>query len=117
MSKGVVPVKTLALLMLLFCTNLFAQKISRPNGRRMTASDQIRFQKAIEAYEAGRYIEAQPVLQELARTYPSNADVQAATGMLFLESGKIESGLPFLSKAYRLNSQSAEIAANLGLAY
>jgi predicted Zn-dependent protease len=83
----------------------------------MTASDAGRFRTAIEAYEDGRYADAQSALQDLARRYPSNADVQAAEGMLLVESGKIGEGLPFLAQAHRLNPGNDSVAANLGLAY
>ena len=83
----------------------------------MTDSDVARFQKATEAYEAGRYADAQDALHDLARLYPSDADVQAAEGMLLVESGNIDAGLPFLAQAHRLNPRSDAVAANLGLAY
>src|SRR5947209_12190966 len=116
MLKGATSIRTVALL-LLFGAPLFAQNVTSPSAKRLSAADQVRFQSAVEAYEAGRFAEAQPTLQELAQAYPSNADVQAATGMLLLESGKSIAGLPFLSTAYRLNPRNAAVAGNLGLAY
>jgi tetratricopeptide (TPR) repeat protein len=117
MLKGITSIRTLALLVSLFSTHLFAQNPAGSNARRLTPNDQARFHTAVEAYEAGRFAEAQPTLQELAKIYPSDADVQTATGMLFLDSGKIELGISFLSRAYKLNPRNAAVAGNLGLAY
>lgn len=83
----------------------------------MTASDKLRFQDATQAYESEHYSEAQQELRRLAKIYPLNADIQAAEGMLLVESGKIEAGIPFLAQSYRINPRNDTVAANLGLAY
>ena len=83
----------------------------------MSAADTVKLQQALDAYDAGQFGSAVPVLTELVRRYPKNFQACEALGSLLLETGKLQQALPYLQQAANLSPNDALAHANLGAAY
>ncbi|HEY4048599.1 MAG TPA: tetratricopeptide repeat protein [Acidobacteriaceae bacterium] len=68
-------------------------------------------------HEAGRYSDAIQSFQHAYRLKPSLYVPNLFLGMDYLQTGKAEAAIPFLSRAERMNSTDPQAPLNLGHAY
>ena len=80
----------------------------------MSQTDQTRLHAALDAYDAGHPIEAEPILRDLSKRYPANFEASEALGSLYAESGDLVRALPFLQHAAEVAPKQAIAQANLG---
>jgi tetratricopeptide (TPR) repeat protein len=83
----------------------------------MTAADSARLRAALAAYDSGRTAEAQPVLEQLHRSYPNRFDINETLGLIHAEAGDFTAATPLLERAARLQPRNPLARANLGTAY
>jgi tetratricopeptide (TPR) repeat protein len=86
-------------------------------ARPITPSDQARLESALAAYNAGDPQKAEPVLRELATSYPDNFELIETLGLIYGERGELSRAIPLLEAGFMVNAFSPEAAANLGTAY
>lgn len=84
---------------------------------RMSLQDQAALHTAMDAYDQGLAPQAEPVLRDLAKRYPSNYEANEALGSLYAEAGDLERAVPFLEHSCLLAPSQALAHANLGAAY
>jgi predicted Zn-dependent protease len=101
-----------AALLLSACNSLQAQT----PGTGMTPTDNATLQRALSAYDAGDFTQAEPLLRALATRYRSSFDANEALGSLYAEKGDLAAALPFLERATTLAPRRAIAHANLGAA-
>ncbi|CAN5574874.1 hypothetical protein BH10ACI4_BH10ACI4_20740 [soil metagenome] len=82
----------------------------------MSQQDQTRLHTALDAYDAGQSAQAEPILRDLSKRYPSSYEANEALGSLYAESGDMEKALPILQHAAILAPRQALAHANLGAA-
>ena len=90
---------------------------STPTRTTMSSTDVSALHAALDAYDAGKAAEAEPVLRDLAKRYPGSFEANEALGSLYAESGDFARALPFLQRSCVLSPQNALARANLGAAY
>ena len=93
---------------------LVAQTASRS---AMKAEDQATLHDAIDAYDRGDTVHAEPLLRELVGRYPRSYEAHEALGSLYAEAGEFARALPLLEQASKLGPREAIAHANLGAAY
>ncbi|MGA3035668.1 MAG: tetratricopeptide repeat protein [Terracidiphilus sp.] len=72
---------------------------------------------AIALEEQGRVPEAATAWQEIARTYPNDAEAYAHLGLLQAHEEHYKEAIPLYRRALALNSKMPGLRTNLGLAY
>lgn len=83
----------------------------------MTSTDQGAFRQALNAVDAGKPDQAEPVLRRLAERYPANDQISEALGLIYAEKGEMMRAVPYLERACRNAPNSALDHANLGTAW
>ena len=71
---------------------------------------------AIALEEQGRVPEAATAWQEIARTYPNDAEAYAHLGLLQAHEEHYKEAIPLYRRALALNSKMPGLRTNLGLA-
>lgn len=88
-----------------------------PPKRQMSSPDKSALHTALDAYDAGDFKRAEPLLRLLVAKYPSSYEANEALGSLYAESGQPSEALKFLLQSCRLSPNQAIAQANLGAAY
>jgi predicted Zn-dependent protease len=83
----------------------------------MAAADQATLHAALDAYDAGKLSEAEPMLRSLSLKHPNNFEVDEALGSIYAEAGDSERSLPLLIRACRVQPGQPIAHANLGALY
>lgn len=111
------------LLLLLPLGALFAQSAGHNSvqkgslQRRMSAADESLLHAAVDAYDAGKAQQAEPVLRNLTNRYPSSYEANEALGSLYAEAGDAARAMPYLRRSCEVAPREALAHANLGGAY
>lgn len=71
--------------------------------------------RALALQRAGRTAEAEGLLRDMAREWPSRADSRYFLGILLYRSGRMEEALRLLAEATRMAPTDAEYATNLAI--
>lgn len=85
--------------------------------KTMPTVDRDALRNALDAYDRGETVKAEPVLHDLATRYPANYEANEAVGSLYAEAGDMQRALPYLEAACRLSPRQPVAHANLGAAY
>jgi tetratricopeptide (TPR) repeat protein len=101
---------------LLLCLAAASVAASHAQQAPMTSADQAAFRQALDAVDAGKPGQAEPVLRGLAMRYPANDQISEALGLIYAEGGEMTRALPYLEHACRNAPNSALDHANLGAA-
>jgi len=119
-SNPVFFVMKLFLTVLLPWCLVAAAQVTPPGSAQpqaMTSADRAKLQRSLTAYDEGHPQEAEPILREIAASYPDNFEAAEALGLIYAESGKTSAALPLLQRATKLRPSMAAAWANLGAAY
>lgn len=79
-------------------------------------SDQVRYQKAMEAVNRGDAAVAQPLLEDLHRRYPGNFAVNESLGLIYAAQNHLNLALPLMKAAAAEQPDSDAAWVNLGIA-
>src|SRR5690349_10650853 len=76
--------------------------------------EQAPLQSAIQAYKAGRWAEAYPLLQEILAKNPADAQALNLMSMLALNTGNVPQAIHFSTRALEIRPREAAYWNNLG---
>ena len=99
------------------CASPAQTSVRAASASRMSSQDQSLLRIALDGYDGGRPLEAEPTLRDLAKKYPSNYEANEALGSLYAEAGDPARAIPYLQKSCSLAPREALAHANLGAAY
>jgi tetratricopeptide (TPR) repeat protein len=74
------------------------------------------FQKAVESFQAGNFLQAEQIGEEIVKAQPGNADALHFLGIILYRLGKHDAAIEHLEKALQINPDDAGAYYNLGLA-
>jgi len=83
----------------------------------MPVRDEASLRAALDAYDQGRLLEAEPVLLDLTKRYPKSYEAAEALGSVYAEAGDLGRAVASLQKACVLAPGEAIGHANLGATY
>jgi tetratricopeptide (TPR) repeat protein len=83
----------------------------------MSAADQLTLQRALDAYDAGDFHAAEPMLFGLVKRYPDSFEANEALGSLYAETADLALAVRYLRHACTLAPGQAISHANLGAVY
>ena len=75
---------------------------------------QLQFQQAMTLHQQGRFADAEPIYQRILAANPTHFDALHMLGIMACQTGQIEKGVQFLSKAASINPHIAALHSNLG---
>ena len=75
-----------------------------------------KIQHALALQEEKHFPEAESVLKEVLERTPAQSLALAHLGLIYLQTGKIGEGIPFLEKSLEVNPKQPEVLSNLGFA-
>lgn len=108
---------------LLFAAVLFATLAASPIAAAaapqsaLNARESAQLRQALTAYDAGRPLDAQPLLESLLVHHPANFEINETLGLIHAEAGDFSTALPLLEHAVLIQPHAAIAHANLGTAY
>ena len=73
----------------------------------MTSADNLTLKRALAAYDQGHARQAEPLLRDLTRRYPTNFAATETLGLIYAEGGDFPSAIPLLEKACAVRASSA----------
>jgi predicted Zn-dependent protease len=103
---------------LFVCPGVFAQRPMRSSrSQAIPGKDLLVLHRALDAYDAGDAVTAEPLLRDLYHRYPDNYEAAEALGGLYAEANDLPRALPLLQHAAELAPRQSLAVANLGAAY
>ena len=70
-------------------------------------------QQAMHYHQAGRFYKAEKIYRDILQAQPNHAEVNYNLGLLEMQIGQPETGLPFLQSAWKINSSNEQFCLML----
>lgn len=101
----------------LHCDAACPSKDPAQTSAELKGAEQLRFQSALSAMQAGNPSQAETSLKALHGRYPQNFAINEALGLLYASESRPAEAVPLLQQAAKSCPRSSIAHANLGVAY